>query len=200
MAEAEERITVIHGSSKYEISLGDSTHLGSKKLRDLAKAVYNVSGIPAHKQKLIYRGKTISKENPETFLTSMGVNPKSKIMLIGKRVDEMEQQILQTISKCQRQSDELLQIFNDIVADVSGIEKGFLPPAKVKEALPKLTKRLKVNSESFMTVIETLDNLEMEGEFKEARGQRKSLINLINGYLTKCDHMEETLNTLSSKL
>lgn len=42
---------------KYEIMMGDPDEMAGKKIKDLAEAVYKASGIPVHKQKLIYRGK-----------------------------------------------------------------------------------------------------------------------------------------------
>ena len=37
--------------------IGDADEMAGKKIKDLSEAVYNASGIPVHKQKLIYRGK-----------------------------------------------------------------------------------------------------------------------------------------------
>ena len=45
------------GNLKYNIMMGDADEMAGKKIKDLSEAVYNASGIPVHKQKLIYRGK-----------------------------------------------------------------------------------------------------------------------------------------------
>jgi len=189
-----QQYSVSHGSKKFNVTVESK----EPTLRDLSYAVSNAIGVPINKQKLICRGKTLSDMG--ATLDQLHVSAKSKIMLIGKKVDGEEEKHIKYFQSLQKDAEQIWLKYEELNNDICGLEQGFLDLAKSKEATTKLKKRLASLSEGFMKIIEAIDNVELDSSYLDARAKRKSLVTQINKYLNETDKSEEHLKNIESRL
>ncbi|XP_074680725.1 BAG family molecular chaperone regulator 1 isoform X3 [Strix aluco] len=76
-------VTVTYSNEKHSIQVASQQEDGEPTLQDMAVLIEQVTGVPVHFQKLIYKGKSLKElEQP---LSALGVKNGCKVMLIGKR-------------------------------------------------------------------------------------------------------------------
>ncbi|XP_057300882.1 BAG family molecular chaperone regulator 1-like [Hydractinia symbiolongicarpus] len=192
-----EKFAIVHDSKKHEIII-EVPPSHKVTLKDFSDAVARKCGVPQHKQKLICKGKTLTDFS--STLSDLGITSKSKVMVIGKKFDMAEQQNITSIEKIGRQTEELWRLFEEIKQEITGVEQGYLEKEQENESFNKLTKRVKYLGEGLMKNLESLDALNLDSSFLDAREKRKLLITKINGYLSTVDAEEERLKEITSKL
>ncbi|XP_002160797.2 BAG family molecular chaperone regulator 1 isoform X1 [Hydra vulgaris] len=191
MAKEMQKFYISHGSNKFIVELSSN----SPTLKELAEVIEEKCNVPVNRQKLVCKGKTLT---PLTAtLNELKVCTKSKIMVIGKKVDLAEEEALRTIRKTNETASEYLKKLEDIKQEIDGLEKGFLAKELLAESLIKLEKKITILIEEFMTLLDTLDSLVLEESFVDARSNRKSLISKINDYISQADQHEEKIKEIS---
>jgi hypothetical protein len=75
------KLSVSHGADKYNITLDDPEHV---TVEDLKGILHEKTGVLPEAQKLIFSGKTLSKN--DQFLGEVGIKDNSRLMLLGRKV------------------------------------------------------------------------------------------------------------------
>ncbi|XP_068719106.1 BAG family molecular chaperone regulator 1-like [Montipora capricornis] len=129
-------------------------------------------------------------------LKLLGVKKGSRIMLLGKKFDPLNEENMKAILAAERKGDDIEKRLTENLEELQGIEKGFLQPELVTQALDKLSRRLQGVSEDFMKTLESLDALLIDPNLQQARGKKKSLVQRIQLLLDRTDGTSARIESL----
>ncbi|XP_048254224.1 BAG family molecular chaperone regulator 1-like isoform X1 [Haliotis rufescens] len=181
----------ISGPRKHELGMclpeeeaGDVLTVGH-----LTKAVTELTEIPQTCQRLIFKGRSLTKLDES--LSSLGVKQGSKIMLLGKKPESVDMVDEQKLKTAEKELGRLSKTMSDISQELDGINKGFLEKKLQQPALQKLRKQILVASEAFMKLLESLDSLRFAEDNKGSKIKRKNMADRIQKLLERCDVLSE---------
>ncbi|GAB1601876.1 BAG family molecular chaperone regulator 1-like [Argonauta hians] len=178
-----------HGSKKYNVALKcpeDSTELTCSHL---FSAVNDVTGVPENRQRLIYKGKSLTDACQN--LSEVGLKNGAIIMLMTKAAPckdgetlTKEAELLITIDSEVEAKGRYLQEFSQNVMD-------FCDDNNDQKAKEKLKTKVKAVEEEFMKLLEKLDGTNLEAS--QYRSKRKEIVTKVQGLLQRCDCLAEML-------
>ncbi|XP_072431611.1 BAG family molecular chaperone regulator 1 isoform X1 [Chiloscyllium punctatum] len=191
-------LTLMHGSSKHKIEISAVQEGCEPTLQDMATVIAQVTGVPQQLQKLIFKGKSLKEmEQP---LSVLGVKNGCKIMMIGKKNSPEEEAELKKLKELEKSTDQLSHKLEEINAELTGIQNGFLAQDLQSAALSKLEKKVKSTSEQCMKFLEQIDAMSLPDDFSDCRHKRKSLVKNVQNYLAQCDVIETNISQQLEKL
>ncbi|CAI9737718.1 BAG family molecular chaperone regulator 1 [Octopus vulgaris] len=183
------KLVCSHGSKKYNVTLKcpeDSTELNCGHL---FSAVENVTGVPENRQRLIFKGKSLT--DAAQNLSEMGMKEGAIVMLMTKAIPckdgetlTKEEEVLLTIDSEVEAKGRYLQEFTQNVMDFCQAED--------QKAREKMKIKVKAVEEEFMKLLEKLDGTVLEAT--DYRTKRKELVMKVQGLLQRCDCLTEMLN------
>ncbi|XP_068749636.1 BAG family molecular chaperone regulator 1-like [Montipora capricornis] len=189
------KFTLIHGAKKYPVELPMEGSDGEgPTVEDLANLAALLTEVPRGSQRLIFKGQSLT-DLPQP-LKLLGVKKGSRIMLIGKKFDPLNEENMKAILAAERKVDDIEKRLTENLEELQGIEKGFLQPELVTQALDKLSRRLQGVSEDFMKTLESLDALLIDPNLQQARGKKKSLVQRIQLLLDRTDGTSARIESL----
>ncbi|XP_019852243.1 PREDICTED: BAG family molecular chaperone regulator 1-like isoform X2 [Amphimedon queenslandica] len=111
-------IHVSHGSKVEDILLEDpdSTSIG-----DLKAIIHEKFGVPIEAQKLIFKGKTLRKE--DELVSEAGIKNNSKIMLLGRKTDPAQDECLKKLDNISESTNTIERKIKKVEQELEGIEK-----------------------------------------------------------------------------
>ncbi|XP_067667619.1 BAG family molecular chaperone regulator 1-like isoform X2 [Haliotis asinina] len=185
------KLQLVHGPRKHELGMCLPQEEAGDVLtvRHLTEAVADLTEIPQANQRLIFKGRSLTKLDES--LTSLGVKQGSKIMLLGKKPESVDVVDEQKLKKAEAELERLSKTLSDITHELDGINKGFLEKKLQSQALQKLGKQIRAMSEAFMKLLESLDALRFAEDNKGPRIKRKNMVDRIQKYLDRCDLLAE---------
>eukprot|EP00112_Aurelia_sp_Birch-Aquarium-sp1_P022327 Seg626.6 transcript_id=Seg626.6/GoldUCD/mRNA.D3Y31 product="BAG family molecular chaperone regulator 1" protein_id=Seg626.6/GoldUCD/D3Y31 len=184
---------LVHGSAKYRIGLPSL----QSTLRELSELTFEVTKVPSSRQRLIYKGKSLTKI--DSSLAENGLKNGAKIMLIGRKNDPVEDQLISNIEKVEKEVTKTENKFRDLITDFESLLQGFLETEMTKESLNKLEKQLKQYDGELMKEIERLDCMEIDMTYQEPKAKRKLLIKKIQKLHDEADEMERKIKDYRSE-
>ncbi|XP_073255228.1 BAG family molecular chaperone regulator 1-like [Porites lutea] len=190
------QLTLVHGSRKYPVELLTKKD-GGPTVEDLANIAAQVAEVPRGYQRLIFKGQSLT-EFAKPLMT-FGIKKGSKVMLIGKKFDPLEEENMKKILATEKMADNIEKRLTEHQEEVSGIEKGYLQAELIPKALEKLSRKLKGINEEFMKTLESLDALIIDASLQQAKGKKKSLIQRIQVLLDKTDETSSKIESLRDK-
>ncbi|KAL9965603.1 hypothetical protein ACROYT_G029428 [Oculina patagonica] len=187
------KFTLVHGSKKYPIELPID---GGEEptVDDLADLAAQLTEVPRGSQRLIFKGQSLTQFSLP--LSSLGLKKGSRVMLIGKKFDPLHEENMKAILAAEKKADDIEKRLTENLEELQGIEKGFLQPELVADALEKLTRKIKAVNEEFMKTLESLDALLIDPSLQQARGKKKSLVQRIQLLLDKVDTTSSRIESL----
>ncbi|CAH3020649.1 unnamed protein product [Porites evermanni] len=191
------QLTLVHGSRKYPVELLIKED-GGPTVEDLANFAAQVAEVPRGSQRLIFKGRQSLTEFAKPLMT-FGIKKGSKVMLIGKKFDPLEEENMKKILATEKMADNIEKRLTEHQEEVSGIEKGYLQAELIPKALEKLSRKLKGINEEFMKTLESLDALIIDASLRQAKGKKKSLIQRIQVLLDKTDETSSKIESLRDK-
>ena len=161
--------------------------------------VEELTEIPFSGQKLICQAKTLTSNDPyKTTLASCNLINGSKVMVLGRKTDPVQDESYQKIVAIEKNILEMAQKFVDISKQVQEITH--LPKEHHETALRDLEKRSKACSEQWMRSLESLDGIQLDDTQTMSKSKRKSVVNCANSYLDQADELIQRIKTLKSKV
>eukprot|EP00050_Salpingoeca_kvevrii_P022747 m.131534 g.131534 ORF g.131534 m.131534 type:complete len:193 (+) comp9813_c0_seq6:88-666(+) len=185
-------VVVTHRGATFPFDIDESSTVGN-----LAEAVAAITGVPAAAQKLVYKGKSL--QPPDAPLEQFKLKPKAKIMLIGKKVDDEDDQNVAAIDKIRTEVEELGEKLPEVASRIDGIEKGFLPEEHVTKELKSITYRNGGVLEKLLQCLEKLDGISIPREQELTRTRRKTVIQRIEQLLAVGDAHSAKLKELTAR-
>ncbi|GFO03014.1 Bag family molecular chaperone regulator 1-like [Plakobranchus ocellatus] len=181
----------------------------------LSDAVFEVSQVEASRQKLIHRGKTLFKNDPhsmqasfQTDLASLGIKNGDRIMLLGRKATEKEDEAAFSNKKSggneksEPLQGKLQQLQSKLDTISERLEAGVISTTSTNsQDLPGLKSKrrllMELHEES-MRLLETVDSITaQEDSGPDFRTQRKALVNALQSKLDLC---ESHLSDVSSRI
>ncbi|KAJ7333177.1 BAG molecular chaperone regulator 1 [Desmophyllum pertusum] len=166
------KLTLVHGSKKYPVELPINGSDEGPTVEDLSNLATQLTEVPRGSQRLIFKGHSLTDFTQP--LKSLGIKKGSKIMLIGKKFDPLDEENMKVILAAEKNADDIEKRLTENIEEVQGIEKGFLQPELAVQALEKLARKIQAISEEFMKTIESLDALLIDSQ--STTSQRKKEI------------------------
>uniref|UniRef100_A0A1X7UVA4 BAG family molecular chaperone regulator 1 n=1 Tax=Amphimedon queenslandica TaxID=400682 RepID=A0A1X7UVA4_AMPQE len=187
-------IHVSHGSKVEDILLEDpdSTSIG-----DLKAIIHEKFGVPIEAQKLIFKGKTLRKE--DELVSEAGIKNNSKIMLLGRKTDPAQDECLKKLDNISESTNTIERKIKKVEQELEGIEKGFLLSELVSESCDKLRKQSLSCNENLMKNLEELDTIVPSATETLVRGKRKTLVVHIQSLMVLTDKLTDRIATASTK-
>ncbi|KAK8386856.1 hypothetical protein O3P69_017941 [Scylla paramamosain] len=190
MGDEEYSITLCHGTSRHDVLVK-----GTLTLEELSRTIEELTDVLHNSQKIIHRGKTLSRG--EATLASCGVGPGAKLMVLGKKHEHEDNSInFKAVLKIEESCSKVERRLNDAIPEVEGISQGYMDPQLCGEALTKLRKQLLAVNEDFMRHLEQLDGIDFQETDVRARQRRKALVKRIQELMERCDREHEHINKL----
>lgn len=166
-------------------------------VKHLNEEVLKLTDIPVEFQKLIYKGRSLKDPNEE--LAEAGLKNGSKVMLIGKRPIRADDENTKALKDVEGQMTKQEKKLSDITYELDGIHRGYLEDAVKVDAVRSLEKQMAGVTETCMKLLEKLDSLRFEEDNKEARAKRKSLVDKIQGYLSRLDGLSRGVSDMLAR-
>ncbi|XP_009464182.1 PREDICTED: BAG family molecular chaperone regulator 1 isoform X2 [Nipponia nippon] len=164
----------------------------------MAVLIEQVTGVPVHFQKLIYKGKSLKElEQP---LSALGVKNGCKVMLIGKRNSPEEEAELKKLKDLEKSVEQIANKLEEVNKEFTSIQKGFLAKDLQIEALKQLDKRIKGTAEQFMKILEQIDAINLPENFSDCKLKKKGLVKRVQVFLAQCDTIEGNIGQEMDKL
>ncbi|KAM4605395.1 BAG family molecular chaperone regulator 1 [Polymixia lowei] len=190
-------VTVAYGSTKHSIALSEQDG-NEPKVKDLADALTQVTGVPAPSQKLIFKGKSL--KDMEESLSSFGIKQGCKLMMIGKRNSPEEEAELKKLKDIEKSVEQTAKKLEKVDGELTGLKNGFLAKDLQAEALGKLDHRVKVASEQFMKILEQIDSMIVPETFSDCKMKKKGLVKTVQDFLAQCDKIEAGISDHLAKI
>ncbi|XP_076438262.1 BAG family molecular chaperone regulator 1-like [Babylonia areolata] len=213
------KLHLVHGVKNHFITLTASEADEGTELavRHLTAAAQNVTGIPQERQKLIFKGKSLTQGGDlNKSLSSLGLRQGSKVMVLGSKEDaesksnpitrsplptQPPQQTKHTGQTDRTQLDSVERRLSKEETTVSA----FLQQGQQLQdqgsadivQLEQVRKGLLASTERLMRLLESLDTLRFDPSDTDGRAKRKALVNRIQQHM---DHCEETLTHVKRRL
>uniref|UniRef100_A0A8D0FI47 BAG family molecular chaperone regulator 1 n=1 Tax=Strix occidentalis caurina TaxID=311401 RepID=A0A8D0FI47_STROC len=186
------------GNEKHSIQVASQQEDGEPTLQDMAVLIEQVTGVPVHFQKLIYKGKSLKElEQP---LSALGVKNGCKVMLIGKRNSPEEEAELKKLKDLEKSVEQIANKLEEVNKEFTSIQKGFLAKDLQAEALKQLDKRIKGTAEQFMKTLEQIDAVNLPENFSDCKVKKKGLVKRVQVFLAQCDTIEGNIGQEMDKL
>ncbi|XP_065056037.1 BAG family molecular chaperone regulator 1-like [Rhopilema esculentum] len=179
--------TLVHGTMKYKIELPSL----ECTIADLSDVIYEVTKVPSSRQRLIYKGKSLTKT--EESLSESNIKNGAKIMLIGKKNDPVEERLICSISKVENDFKIAEEKFRETEKFFLSLKQGYLNENMTHQSLDDIEKSLKRQDEGFMKCIEKLDSMEIDITHQEAKAKRRTLIKIVQKLHDEVDIFEGKL-------
>ena len=162
--------------------------------------VEELTEIPFSGQKLICQAKTLTSNDPyKTTLASCNLINGSKVMVLGRKTDPVQDESYQKIVAIEKNILEMAQKFVDISKQVHEITH--LPKEHHETALRDLGNRCTACSEEWVNFLESLDNVKLDDN-QLSKSKRKSVVVCASSYIGKKHalkkYYQSTLNTSCS--
>lgn len=184
-------ITLVQGATKHQIHIE-----GGMTVQELMELVENVTAIPTFKQKLIYKGISISKD-PDKLVDAFQIRDKSKLMVIGQRHDPEEEEALKILEKMNKTALTQQGVLKDLQDHLDSVKKGFVEGKNKETTIELLQKQILKCTENTMKHVESLDELNIGENFKDARNKRKQIIKRFQLILDGCDKLAEDVSQVT---
>ncbi|XP_072296964.1 BAG family molecular chaperone regulator 1 [Eucyclogobius newberryi] len=197
MSEETLTVTVAYGSAKHNISISGSDG-NAPTVKDLSDALTQATGVPQSSQKIIFKGKSL-KEMAET-LSSFGVKPGCKLMMIGKRNSPEEEAELKKLKDIEKSVEQTAKKLEKVDGELTGLKNGFLAKDLQAEALNKLDHRVKAAAEQFMKILEQMDSMSLPENFNDCKMKKKGIIKTVQDFLAQCDRIEACITDHITKI
>ncbi|CAH8463668.1 unnamed protein product [Schistosoma mattheei] len=180
MSDPGHSINVIFGGQKYLVPLplnSDAT------LLDLMKSVDSILHIPFDKQRIIYKGRSLT--DPDALISSSGLTPGSRVMILGS-VDKLNPDEAVKLVKAKDTSDavdlQLKDLSNKLDTILSQSNSDSLEvTAHVKSTIDIM--------EQCMRTLELLDSVRLPYNCESERTCRKKLVDTIQEFLVQADKL-----------
>lgn len=186
-------IILVHAASKHPIHIQDNASVD-----ELKKIVTEKTMIPSFKQKLIYKGVAISKDDSKV-LKDFKIKSNAKIMVIGQKHDPEEEGILKNLDMIEKRIEKIEVNFADLKCNIDSVQKGFMEKTLLSKSIESLNKTLLRYTEDGMQIMESLDGIQIDENFKDARTKKKNLIKKIQALLDKCDIVADKLSSINEE-
>ncbi|ELT97930.1 hypothetical protein CAPTEDRAFT_198450 [Capitella teleta] len=190
-------VQLIHGGKKYSINLSAlSGSIGDTlQVQHLAQEVERLTQVPVKGQKLIHKGKSLTDQTKE--VSSLGLQNGSKIMVIGKRFDIEEDEMMMRMRVIEKDVNTQSNKLTQIRSQMQGISNGFLDADLQKQTLPKLEKQTALCIEDCSRLLELLDGLALGEAMEEVKTTRKKLVKQIQRIIDDADKSKEDLQKMA---
>ncbi|KAK3783538.1 hypothetical protein RRG08_011345 [Elysia crispata] len=179
----------------------------------LSDAVTEVSQVKAECQKLIHRGRTLFKNDPDSMEAAFGISLASleiksgdRIMLLGRKASDKQEQLNHVEKKSPLNSgsshatDRLAELQSHLNKISEQLQREEAKANGLKNLSGLKTSRLTLRGlhEETMRLLETVDSTTaQENSAPDFRTQRKALVNAIQSKLDQC---ECSLSDITSKI
>ncbi|CAH8287814.1 unnamed protein product [Schistosoma turkestanicum] len=182
MSDSDHSINVIFEGQKYVVPLPSDS---DATLQNLMKSVESVLHIPFDKQRLIYKGRSLT--DPDALISSLGLTPGSKVMVLGS-VDKLDPEEAAKLTKAKDISDsvdlQLKDLSNKLDNILSQSDSGSSNiPEHVKSTLDIM--------ECCMRTLELLDSVRLPYNCENERTCRKRLVDTIQEFLVQADKLRD---------
>ncbi|CAE1229902.1 BAG1 [Acanthosepion pharaonis] len=175
------------------VALPENETDGNLTCRHLFNAIQEASGVPVDRQKLIFKGRSLT--NSDELLSNLNMKNGCKLMLMAKPknsvIESPDQKALTDINNYIEKQEKSLQ---EVSRYVTGLNQENVEDIDWK----KIADQLKVADETLMQMLEKLDGLVLSAEATDSRNQRKELVTKIQTLLKECDRLSH-LNKNSMK-
>ncbi|XP_058942366.2 BAG family molecular chaperone regulator 1 [Pocillopora verrucosa] len=188
------KFTLVHGSNKYPVELQTDSSNDGPTVEDLANLAARLTDVPRGSQRLIFKGQSLTDLSQS--LKSLKVKNGSKVMLIGKKFNPLEEENMKAVLAAEKKTDEIEKRLTENVEELQGVEKGFLQTELVNQTLDKLTRKIQGITEDFMKTLESLDSLLIDSSLQQAKAKKKSLVQRIQVLLDKSDGISIRIESL----
>jgi len=185
---------IVHESKKYKFEL-PGLHCS---LSDLSEVAYELTQVPSSRQRLIYKGKSLA--DTQKSLSECGIRNGAKIMLIGKKSDPVEEKLIQSIGRIEKEVDVTLERVLKAEKDFSSLQQGYLTKDQSGETVHNLEKSLKFDDEKLMKCLENLDCMDIDMTCQEAKAKRRNLIKRIQKLQDDIDALESKLKEYRTEI
>lgn len=192
MGDEEYSITLCHGTSRHEVTVK-----GTMALEDLSRMIEELTDVLHTSQKIIHRGKTLSRG--EASLASYGVGPGAKLMVLGKKHEPEDSATFHAVLKIEESCIKVERRLYDTMPEVEGISQGYMEARLCGEVLTRHKKQMLAVNEDFMRHLEELDSISFSETDARARQRRKTLVKKIQQLMEQCDRVQDNINQLMVK-
>ncbi|CAH8465562.1 unnamed protein product [Schistosoma guineensis] len=193
MSDPGHSINVIFGGQKYLVPLplnSDAT------LLDLMKSIDSILHIPFDKQRIIYKGRSLT--DPDALISSSGLTPGSRVMILGS-VDKLNPDEAVKLVKAKDTSDAVDLQLKDLSNKLETIEILKLYCRDIDTKLSQsnsdsleVTAHVKSTidiMEQCMRTLELLDSVRLPYNCESERACRKRLVDTIQEFLVQADKL-----------
>ncbi|XP_025100772.1 BAG family molecular chaperone regulator 1-like [Pomacea canaliculata] len=211
------KIQLVHGSNTYLLTLKPSLDEDGDDIDicHLTAEVENLTGIPKEKQKLIFKGRTLSTDSKnQTGLRALGLTNGAKVMVLGSRspsvegasisssqdagssVNKLENSLLGDQDKLQTLESSLekeAKNLTTLIEDINFLNSNSQGAGIERRQLEQGRKELMASVESFMQLLESLDSLQLSSDDLTSRSKRKNMVDRIQKLMDQCEKLAEKL-------
>lgn len=168
-----------------------------RTVTELKAKVFDLTGVQPENQKLMGLGKQYSKDD-SILLSELRLKPKSKLVLIGSKKDDIEK-TLSNESKTEQapppaksNSNTVVDMIASVSQEVDAINTRLISVSAASTVTPPtaVKKDLVWCDEMLTRQLLTLDNLDVTGN-QEAREKRKELVKFVTGLHGKVDQLRQ---------
>ena len=155
------------------------------------------------------KGKTLS--DGSQLISSLGLKPGAKLMLIGKKFNAEEDAAFRQLDDLKSQRRSLQEKLDQHKIDYENVSGGFLSEELVPQRLEQLRKSVMSLSEQGMKLLTTVDGVRLgdgsgtDDHIPEAvklafKTKRKSLADEVNALMDSADALCEKVETFKTRL
>ncbi|CAH8478041.1 unnamed protein product [Heterobilharzia americana] len=170
-------IQVVFGGHKYVVPLPSSC---DATLQDLTKSIESVVHIPFHKQRLIYKGRSLA--DPDALISSCGLTPGSRVMVLGS-VEKLDPDEAEKITKAKSASDSISLELENLSRKLHNIND-----SNNSEITMHVKSTIDI-MERCMRTLELLDSMRLPYDCENERTCRKQLVDTIQEFLVQADKL-----------
>lgn len=159
--------------------------------KHLFDAIQEASGVPVDRQKLIFKGRSLTYS--DELLSNLSMKNGCKLMLMAKPkpAETPDQKALTDINYDIEKQEESLQQVSSRITRLNQENVGEINWKKISDDL-------KVVDETLMQILEKLDGLVFSADSADIRPRRKELVTKVQNLLKECDNLSH-VNKKSTK-
>ncbi|CAH8833068.1 unnamed protein product [Trichobilharzia szidati] len=170
-------IHVVFGGQKYSVPLPTST---DATLQHLMKAIESVIHVPFYKQRLIFKGRSLT--DCDALISACGLTAGSKVMVLGS-VETLDPNEAEKLSKAKSTSESISLELENLSEKLRNINdsNGSEVTVNVKCTVDIM--------ERCMRTLELLDSVRLPYDCENERTCRKQLVDTIQEFLVQADKL-----------
>ncbi|CAB5188540.1 uncharacterized protein OCT59_015406 [Rhizophagus irregularis] len=200
-----QKIIVTWGKEKIHLDFlrQGAGSLEETTLKQLKERLKKITGVPVNGQKLVFSG-AIMKDDTAT-LSSLGIGPSSKVLLMGTKPDDKD--LVQTTTGSpeehaliERISQSIEKTRTNLIPQIESLETSastFLSNQSTNNDIDKTKSKLIDTHhyiiENLMQTLLTLDDVVCPPEFETARKKRREAVQYTQGLIDRVDSVKDQL-------